>query len=1070
MAITLRRMSKAILSAAAAVFILFGVLWLALPGILQSQAQQIVAEKSGHRLSLAKPEFNLLALSLRLRELTLEDPEGAPLLAFNELLVDLSAASITQRGLVFDDIRLDGLRASAILSDGAQGPLNWSRLLAAFAGKDEPKPAAPLPRIDIRHLALTGAQADIADRRSVPPFVSRIESVDLELNDISTLPDDSGRFRLTAKTAFGAQLEWSGEATLNPLGSSGHVDLRGIDLGKLAALLQPHLPPELGLAPPAGVASLDLDYRVGHAAGKLELKLDPITVKLAGLVLRKPQAPGAPLLAVEALELQRGRFELATRQLEFGALELRGTRLEAARYGKTRGNLLSLTAIALAPTQIDLERRSAKIGGVELKGGSIAARRDAKGAIDLLAALQALAPAASAAPGKVEAPAAPWRYAIERVALSGFGASLRDESTKPALDLGFADIALSVTGVTDNRQKPLPLKAALRVTGGGSLTVDGTLVPATAAAELQLKLDDLALKPAQSFLGRYAALDLAGGRLAAAGKLVHNAKTTAYRGSLALSDLRLNEAGTQTAFLAWKSLATRQLEVTAKQLHIAELTLDGLDTQLLIAADKSTNFKRILRRGDAPATDSAPPAPAGGAGAAAAAAAPAPAAAARPEQKAEAPGFLVDIDRLRFRNGELDFADQSLLLPFGTRIHRLRGSLAGLSSRPGAHAQLELDGEVDEYGLARATGQVDIFDPTDFMDIRVIFRNVEMTRLTPYSATFAGRRINSGKLSLDLEYVIKKRQLQSQNKVVMERLVLGERIASPSAKDLPLDLAIALLEDADGRIDLGLPVSGSLDDPQFSYGGLVWKVITNILTKIVTAPFRALGALFGGGDEKLESIAFDAGARRLTPPEREKLVKLAAALNKRPALALTLQGTWSDADRSALQDLQLRRTLLQKSGYQGDTQGDPGPVALRQPQIQAALEALFAERFGKAELAGLKQGFRSANPGQLEESLGGKVMSRLGGLMNPPRALSTDEVGALKGADFHALLYQRLSDKEVLPDDRLRQLAQARGEAALATLKEAGAPAARVLLGEPGKHEGNQREVPLRLSLGKAGA
>lgn len=1060
MAITLRRMGKAILFAAAAVFILCGVLWLALPGILQSQAQQIVAEKSGHRLSLAKPEFNLLALSLRLRELKLEDPEGAPLLAFNELLVDLSAASITQRGLVFDDIRLDGLRASAILRDGAQGPLNWSRLLAAFAAKDEPKPDSPLPRIDIRHLALTGAQADIADRRSVPPFVSRIETFDLELNDISTLPDDSGRFRLTAKTAFGAQLEWTGEATLNPLGSSGHVDLRGIDLGKLAALLQPHLPPELGLAPPDGVASLDLDYRVGHAAGKLELKLDPITVKLAGLALRKPQAPGAPLLAVEAVELQRGRFELATRQFEFGALELRGTRLEAAREGKTRGNMLSLTAIALAPTLIDLERRSAKIGAVELKGGSIAARRDAKGAIDLLAALQALAPAAAAAP-----PAAPWRYEIERVALSGFGASLRDESIKPALELGFADIVLSVAGVSDQLQKPLPLKAALRVSGGGSLTLDGKLVPATAAAELQLKLDDLALKPAQSFLGHYAALDLAGGRLAAAGKLVHNEKATAYRGSLALYDVRLNEAGTQTAFLAWKSLATRQLDVTAKQLHIAELTLDGLDTQLLIAADKSTNFKRILRRGDAQATVIA--APAGGAGAATAAAAPAAAAAAKPQAAPAA--FLVDIDRLRFRNGELDFADQSLLLPFGTRIHRLRGSLAGLSSRPGAHAQLELDGEVDEYGLARATGQVDIFDPTDFMDIRVIFRNVEMTRLTPYSATFAGRRINSGKLSLDLEYVIKKRQLQSQNKVVMERLVLGERIASPSAKDLPLDLAIALLEDSDGRIDLGLPVSGSLDDPQFSYGGLVWKVITNVLTKIVTAPFRALGALFGGGDEKLESIAFDAGARRLTPPEREKLVKLAAALNKRPALALTLQGTWSDVDRSALQDLQLRRALLQKSGYQGDTKGDPGPVALRQPQIQAALEELFAERFGKAELAGLKQGFRGANPGQLEESLGGKVMSRLGGLMNPPRALSADEVGALKGADFHAVLYQRLRDKEVLPDDRLRQLAQARGEAALATLQEAGAPAARVTLGEPGKHEGNDREVPLKLSLGKAG-
>lgn len=1069
MTIPIRRMRKTILFAVAVMVMLFGAFWLALPGIVQSQLQQTVAEKSGHRLTLAKPEFDLLALGLRLRELKLEDPEGAPLLAFRELYVDLSAASISQRSLVFDDIRIDGLQASAILRDGAQGPLNWSRLLAAFAGKEEPQTAAPLPRIDIRHLALTGAQVDIADRRTTPPFVSRIESFDLELNDISTLPDDSGRFRLAAKTAFGAQIAWTGEAAFNPLGSSGHVELRGIDLGKLAALLQPHLPPELGLAPPEGVVSLDLDYRLGHTAGKLELTLDPVTIKLAGLALRKPQASGAPLLAVEAIELQRGRFEFATRQLDFGALELRGARLEAARADKSRGNLLSLTTIALAPTQIDLERHSAKIGAVELKGGSIAARRDATGAIDLLAALQALAPAA-VAPARAQPPAVPWRYEIERIALAGFVASLRDESITPPLELGFDDITLSVKGVSDQRQNPLSLKAALRANSGGHLTVEGTLVPATAVAELQLKLADLDLKPAQPFLGRYAALELAGGRLAAAGKLVHDAKTTAYRGSLALTDLRLNEAGTQTAFLAWKSLATSRLELTPAKLQIAELMLDGLDTQLLIAQDKSTNFKRILRRSDAPASATAVPPVAADAGSGATAKGPAPDSAASAKDTAAAAGFLVDIDRLRFRNGELEFADQSLMLPFGTRIHRLRGSLAGISSRPGVHSQLELDGEVDDYGLARAAGQVDLFNPTDFMDIRVIFRNVEMTRLTPYSATFAGRRINSGKLSLDLEYVIKKRQLQSQNKVVMERLVLGERIESPTAKDLPLDLAIALLEDSDGRIDLGLPVSGSLDDPQFSYGGLVWKVISNVLTKIVTAPFRALGALFGGGDEKLESIAFDAGARRLTPPEREKLVKLAAALNKRPALALTVQGTWNEADRVALQDLQLRRALLEKSGYQGDTKGDPGPVSLRQPQIQAALEDLFAERFGKPELAGLKQGFRNANPGQMEESVGGKMMSRLTGLMSPPRTLAADEVGALKGVDFHGVLYQRLRDKETLPADQLRQLAQSRGESTLAALKQAKAPTERVILGPPEKREGSDREIPLKLSLGKAGS
>ena len=133
----------------------------------------------------------------------------------------------------------------------------------------------------------------------------------------------------------------------------------------------------------------------------------------------------------------------------------------------------------------------------------------------------------------------------------------------------------------------------------------------------------------------------------------------------------------------------------------------------------------------------------------------------------------------------------------------------------------ELDGQVDDYGLARAVGQIDLFNPTDYTDIKVVFRNVEMNRLTPYSATFAGRKIESGKLSLDLEYKIKNRQLQGDNQIIMNKLILGERVESPTAMNLPLDLAIAILEDSDGVIDLGLPVSGSLDDPQFSYGGII---------------------------------------------------------------------------------------------------------------------------------------------------------------------------------------------------------------------------------------------------------
>jgi len=351
----------------------------------------------------------------------------------------------------------------------------------------------------------------------------------------------------------------------------------------------------------------------------------------------------------------------------------------------------------------------------------------------------------------------------------------------------------------------------------------------------------------------------------------------------------------------------------------------------------------------------------------------------------------------------------------------------------------------------------------------VQFRNVEMTNLTPYTAHFAGRKIDSGKLSLDLQYKIKQRQLEGENQVVMDKLTLGERIESPTATDLPLDLAIAILQDSDGRIDLGLPVAGSLDDPQFSYGSIVWKAITNVLKKIVTAPFRALGALFGGGGEQLGNIVFEAGAPQLTPPEREKVTKLAEAMAKRPGLVLAVGGVHVEADRVALQDLQLRRAVLAKAGQPVPKEGDPGPVSAQQPKIREALETLYKERVGASDLAALKEGFRNANPGQLEESATGKMMSRLSGLLREKKTLGAEEVAQLKGADFYAVLFERLRAKENIPAERLQALAQARGEGVTELLKKAGVAAERVQLLPPeaGKIEGDAKgdDVPLRLSL-----
>lgn len=1016
------------------------LLWLALPRILQSQAEQFISEKTGHWLSMARPEFNPFALRLRLSALQLAQPDGEPLLSFDELVVDVSAASLPLRALVFDDIRLTGPELTVVqLADGG---LNWGGLMAALKSPEEkPEDKKGLPRFDIRHFELANGRVAFADRREGKAFSTRVEPLDITLTDVSTLPDDSGKFSLQAKTAIGAELTLDGMADLNPLALSGNVALKGLALEPLAPYLKAALP---GI--PKGTADLAARYRAANGAGQPEVVVEGIDLSVSGLQL--PLAANGTGVAIGNVSLKDGRYELAQQQLSVAGVTL--DNLELLLPGISRS--LSLAKISLADARVKLAERQASLANFSLAGGQLHVTRSAAGKLPLVEALQALAAGKPSSTAPAE-PGKPWQFRLDKLALSDLDVLLRDEGISPAGELVLEKIALNVEGVSQDMAQPLPLQLAFNVATGGQLEAAGKLTPASMLADFKLKLTDLSLKPAEAYIASKANVQFASGRVSTDGQLLMDKQGPSYRGDFSVRDLRINEAGTTNVLLAWKNFSTSSLTATSQKLDIGELRLNALDTKLIIDKNKVVNFKKVLKPTPAAAE----------AGAATNEAANTAAAPAKQD------GFFVNVDRMRFYNGEMWFADESLMLPFGTRIHGLRGSMSHLSSRPGgAQGQLELEGEVDEYGMARAVGQVDLFDPTGFMDIRVLFKNVEMTRLTPYMATFAGRKIDSGKLSLDLQYKLKQRQLQGENQVIVDRLKLGERVESPTAKDLPLDLAIAILEDSDGRIDLGLPVAGSLDDPEFSYGSIVWKAITNVLTKIVTAPFRALGALFGGG-EKLDSISFEAGVGQLTPPEREKLTKVAAAMAKRPGLVLGVSGTYAEVDRVALQDVQLRRTILKQIGERVSEERDPGPLSTALPKVRAALEDLYGQRYGASDLAALKEGFRQANPGQLEENMAGKMMSRLSGLLREKKTLSEAEVGQLKGVDFYGLLYERVRAKEAIGDERLQALARSRVEFAVNTLKAAGVTAERLQQRPAEKLDPSDGNIPLKLALEAAG-
>lgn len=1109
------------------------------PSLVMWAAERYVAQVLHHQLSMDKPKINPLTLSVRISNLRLTERSGLPLITVKQLFADFAASSLPRRAYIFDTLHLIGLQTDLELR--ADGSLNFSKLIAAL--NEDKKAGTGLPRLLIKQLVLEKGRFNFTDRRVSPIYTNSLDPLDLNLTELSTLPDDKGAYQLTARNLFGAEIRWRGEIELKPILMTGSFYVHGLRLSRLA----PYLTGRLAMAPPEGVFSLSTTYQMGYDK-RLALNLDNFNIKLADLAL-KGVTDKAPTAALKSVELKGGRFNLQNQSIEVGELALQGGEFnlqrsadgrlvmqswfktnEAARAaedkaplpnkpwliqlksfaldgvrlrtvdqgfitplttqidnikvdfnadmalggaepklivsnlgahvaglrmqsGANPAPLLVLGELVLENGQVDFAAQKFSLGTMALRNGKLEAVRDVQGHIALVEALRVRPNLAQPMPRAATKGQSSWQYAVDKIEMAGFQMLMKDLSTRPAAEVTLEEMKGGIAGFSQNRKASVPVHLAFRVKQGGSFTAQGTLLAAAPSRlELKLRLADVALAPAQPYLSGVANLQLATGALTTEGRLRYRDEALKYEGSLLVRDVLLNEVGTNNRFLAWKSLATKELSLTPKRLDIGELKLDGVGTKIIIFKDKTTNVQKLLVRGTSRNVEAKPGVTSSDR--------------MRKNVSADAAPFNINIDRVRVQHGEVDFADLSLSLPFGTRIHQVRGTLNGINSLSGSPAQLELDGTVDEYGSAHAVGKIDFMRPADATDINLVLRNVEMTRLTPYSSTFAGYKIASGKLSLDLEYKIKAWQLRGENKIMMDQLTLGERIEGEKIEHLPLALAIALLKDADGKIELGVPVSGSLDDPQFSYGQIIGKAISNIIVKIVTAPFRALAALFGAGGDKVEKVSFNAGVAQLTPPEQEKIKLIAQAMKKRPGLTLTVHGTYApQIDRAALQEIHLRREVATKMGDTLAADEAPGAIITTNAKVRAALESVYEARLGGDALRQFKANYRHANPGQEFDSGLGKIMSRL---TEPKPQLDAQDSAQLKGADFFNLLYQRLLASVVVPDANLQALAQARGEYALQALIVAGAPKMRATLGQTEKTEADQHEVRLKLEFGAA--
>lgn len=317
-----------------------------------------------------------------------------------------------------------------------------------------------------------------------------------------------------------------------------------------------------------------------------------------------------------------------------------------------------------------------------------------------------------------------------------------------------------------------------------------------------------------------------------------------------------------------------------------------------------------------------------------------------PKDKGPKKAFDLEIRSIALRSAEIDFTDFSIKPRFQTQIRDFTGTVLGISNQPNRYAAMAFDGKVDQKGVVNLRGQISFADPRRNNDVKLSFKRIPLKSINPYSTTFAGYEIKGGTISVNLDYKVKNADLKGDNRIVINQIQLGDEVPNYKGKSLPLKLAIALLEDGDGVIDLNIPVYGNIDNPEFSTGHVVWQAVVTVLTNIVTAPFRAIGRLLG--IENFEGIFFEPGEGALSLAEKDKVENLANAMKKRTKVKLVLNGVYDPkADRENLANARIDREIFKTAGFKLGVD-DPLPkLSIGDDRIQKAIGALYVQKAGR---------------------------------------------------------------------------------------------------------------------------
>ncbi len=896
-----------VVAIAVGVIAVYGVVGgLVVPPIAKKMIASQLGERLGRTVQVDDIKLNPYTLDGTIKGFRILEADGRGAFASFDT-VDLKGnwSSLYRLAPVIDALDVRGLRIR-LVRDG-DTHYNVSDVLARVKAAQErsarEKRDSDPVRFSLANLRLTDAAVDFDDRPN--GVTQKVSGMQLAIPLVSNLPR---HIKDPVQPAFsanvnGTQVKLTGEALpfADTVTTRFDLDIRGLDLPRYVAYL-----PSDG---PAKVDAGKLDAKIALAFAQAPGKEPAVQVKgtaaLSGLALSNAEGP---LARVGHLDV-----DVASLDPLGGMVKVSSVKVADA---STMGDDWKVRNLEAHDVGVDLRKHTVRVASIATDGGTFAVRRNADGSVDT--------PRFGSSTQSASEPAAKWRVAIDKVTLGGYDVALTDGAVRPAMTHRVSIASLEASDLVNDDGFKGKADAKLKLQGG-TVAARSTFSLEPLRVKLALDAQSIDLVPLRAYVSQFPAVAIRSGAASAKGTLDiasdGPAMKVAYSGSARIDGLATKDTIAHEELLDWKSVSVRGMNLRYApnapiEIAAGDVTVDGAYSRIVVTRDGKLNVQQLIT-----ATEDAPEGKGSG----------------------EIHPRDIRIDRITFKESRLNFTDHYIRPNYTADVGELNGSVTHLSSDPAARAKVTLAGKWNAASPVLIAGTINPLAGDLFLDIAARGEQIDLTKLTAYSQRYAGYGIKDGRLTLDVKYHVENGKLEGRNKILVDRLAFGDKVESPDATKLPVLFAINLLKDKNGRIDLTLPVSGSLEDPQFDIMAVVGQIFGSPLKAAETSPFSLIAAGEGAGDD-LAYVEFQPGAATLTPDAEKKLATLVKILEDRPGLKLELAARCDAAkDTEALKKALLAQRL---AAAPRDLPKEAREKLAAQPiEVgQAELDALAAQR------------------------------------------------------------------------------------------------------------------------------